>query len=177
MLICINSITNKKNCWRHHFTHVYQNQSDDIWFLRYGVRQIFLSFWAIFFALLPPKWPPKIKILIHNTWFLKRHGRQNFLSFMTIFLLFQPSDQPEIRNFEKMKKKKKKHLAILSFNKCVPKITFIWCMVPHMECHTEFCYFGPFFALLPFYPTNNPKNQNFEKKRKNIKIYYFKPVS
>ena len=31
-----------------------------------------------------------------------------FLSFMTIFLLFQPPDQPEIRNFEKMKKKKKR---------------------------------------------------------------------
>ena len=148
MLICINSITNKKNCWRHHFTHVYQNQSNDVWFLRYGVRQIFLSFWAIFFALLPPKWPLKIKILIHNTWFLKRHGRQNFCHLWPFFCSFSPLTNQKFEILKKWKKKKK-HLAILSFKKCVPKITFIWCMVPHMECHTEFCYFGPFFALLP----------------------------
>ena len=32
---------NEKNIWRyHHFTQVYQKLgSDDVWFLRYGVRQ------------------------------------------------------------------------------------------------------------------------------------------
>ena len=40
---------NEKNCWRYHFTHVYQKpQSYDLWFLRYGVRRReLLSFWAI----------------------------------------------------------------------------------------------------------------------------------
>ena len=46
----------KKNCWRyHHFTHVYQKpQSYEVQFLKYGVRQFFLSFWAIFCPLPPP---------------------------------------------------------------------------------------------------------------------------
>ena len=47
-----------KNCWRyHHFTHVYQKpQSYEVQFLRYEVRQNFLSFWVIFcpFNLLSP---------------------------------------------------------------------------------------------------------------------------
>ena len=103
MLICINSITNEKNCWRYHFTHVYQNQSNEIWFLRYGVRQIFCYF-GPFFCPFTPQMTTENQNLTHNTWFLKRHGRQNFLSFMTIFLLFQPPDLPEIQNFEKMKK-------------------------------------------------------------------------
>ena len=40
----------KKNNWRcYNFTHVYHKlQSYDIWFLKYGVRQIFLSFLTIF---------------------------------------------------------------------------------------------------------------------------------
>ena len=53
-----------KNCWRyHHLTHVYKNsQSYDELFLRYGVRQNFLSFWAIF-CHFTPLMIPKIKIL------------------------------------------------------------------------------------------------------------------
>ena len=41
---------NEKICWRyHHFTHVYQKpQSYEVQFLRYKVRQNFLSFLAIF---------------------------------------------------------------------------------------------------------------------------------
>ena len=46
---------NDKICWRyHHFTHVYQKpQSYEIQFLRYEVRQFFLSFWTIFCPLCP----------------------------------------------------------------------------------------------------------------------------
>ena len=33
-----------------------------------------------------------------------------------------------------------------------------------------FFHFGPF---LPFYPTNNPKNQNFEKMKKSLEISPF----
>ena len=47
----------KKKCWRYHyFTHVNQKpQSYKVQFLRYRVRQNFLSFWAIFcsFTLSP----------------------------------------------------------------------------------------------------------------------------
>ena len=36
-------------------------------------------------------------------------------------------------------------------------------MLPEMWSAIDimFCHFGPFF--LPFYPTKNPENQNFEK--------------
>ena len=37
-------------------------------------------------------------------------------------------------------------------------------MVPEIWSATDnFCHFGPF---LPFYPTNNPKNQYFETMKK-----------
>ena len=42
----------------------------------------------------------------------------------------------------------------------VPKI---WSMTDRIICH-----FGPFFALLP--PPKNPKNQNFEKMKKNCDV-------
>ena len=50
----------KKNCWRYyHFTHVYQKpQSYEVQFLRYEVRQNFLSFWALFFPFQPLYSPP-----------------------------------------------------------------------------------------------------------------------
>ena len=47
----------------HHFTHEYQKpQSYEVQFLRYGVRQFFLSFWVIF-CPLPPLTTQKTKIL------------------------------------------------------------------------------------------------------------------
>ena len=50
----------KRTWWYNHFTHVYQkSQSYHVCFLRYGVQQMFLSFWAIFCPLTT--W--KIKIL------------------------------------------------------------------------------------------------------------------
>ena len=44
-------------------------------------------------------------------------------------------------------------------------MTIIWCMIPEIWSATDkrFCHFVPF---LPFSPTNNPKNQNFEKMKK-----------
>ena len=58
--LCPEFWKNKKNCWRYHFTHVYQKpQSYDVRFLRYRVR---LTFWAIFCPFIPlTTW--KIKIL------------------------------------------------------------------------------------------------------------------
>ena len=45
----------EKICWRYqHFTHVYQKpQSYEVQFLRFKVRQNFLSFWAIFGLVNP----------------------------------------------------------------------------------------------------------------------------
>ena len=62
---------NENNAWRHyHFTYVYHKwQSDEVWFLRYDVRQNFLSFWAIFCPSTLAT-TQKIKILRKkkNTW-------------------------------------------------------------------------------------------------------------
>ena len=112
----------KKNPWRYyHFTHVYHKwQSYDAWFLRYGVRQNFLSFWAIFcpftslrsgnskfwkneksnrryypFTHMHHNWQS------HDVWFL-RHGAQqtNFCHFGPFFGLL-PHYQLEKSNFGK----------------------------------------------------------------------------
>ena len=54
-------------------------------------------------------------------------------------------------------------------------MTIALCMAPEIWSITDriFCYFGPFFALLPPPPPNNPKNKNFKKmKIKNTWRYY-----
>ena len=49
----------------------------------------------------------------------------------------------------------------------------IWQMVPEIWSTTDrhFCQFGHFWVILchflPFYPTNKPQNQNFQKEKKN----------
>ena len=80
---------------------------------------------------------------------------------LDLFLPFDPPHNPKNQNFEKSKK----WLEILSFYTSVPQMTIIWCMLPEIWSMTViiFCHFWPFFA---FYPTNNPKNQNFEKMKK-----------
>ena len=105
------------------------------------------------------------------------------------FLPFYPLKKPQNQNFEKWKNL----LEISSFYTCVPKIKITWCTFLDMRSETDriFYHFGPFFVLLPpqqsydvwfprygmqwteffvildhflhFYPTNNSKNQNFEK--------------
>ena len=51
-------------------------------------------------------------------------------------------------------------------------MTIIWCMVPEIWSMTDiiFCQFGSF---LPFYPRNNPKNQNLNKWKKHLEISSF----
>ena len=43
-------------------------------------------------------------------------------------------------------------------------MTIIWCMVPQIWSKTEFFVISEHFLHL--YPSNNPKNQNFEKMKK-----------
>ena len=54
-------------------------------------------------------------------------------------------------------------MEISSFHKCVPETTIIRGMVPEKQSETFFVILGHF---LPFYPTNSPENQNFEKMKK-----------
>ena len=82
---------------------------------------------------------------------------------MNHFLPFIP---PSTKNPQKIRilKKWKKMLEIWQFYTCVPKTTTTWGTVPeiHSETHIIFRHFEPF---LPFYPSNNPENQNFEKMK------------
>ena len=81
---------NETNCRRyHHFTHVYQKpQSYEVQFLRYRVRQNFLSFWAIFcsFNPLPPLQPRQAKFWKNekSSWRTDRltDGRMNWWWFL-----------------------------------------------------------------------------------------------
>ena len=63
----------------------------------------------------------------------------------------------------------KRHLEILRFYICVTQITIIWCTVPEIWSTAEtFLSLKVIFCHLPFYPTNNLKNQNFERKQKKL---------
>ena len=87
----------------------------------------------------------------------------DFLSFYTILKTWK------IIILEKWKKL----LAISSFYICVPKTTIIWCMLPEKwsATDTNFCHFGPFFAVLPH---NWPRNLKFEKNvQKDLEILSF----
>ena len=92
---------------------------------------------------------------------------QSFFVILGHFLCFDPPNNPK----NQKSKFWKKLLETSSFYIFVPQITIIWCMVPEISSATEkiFCDFGLF---LPFYPTNNQKNQNFEKMKKNAWRYH-----
>ena len=66
----------------------------------------------------------------------------------------------------KILKKWKKHLEILSLYTCVPKMKIIWCMIPEIWSMWQTEFLVILDCFLPFYPYNNPKNQNFEKLKK-----------
>ena len=106
----------------------------------------------------------------NGSWEL-RHSRQ-FLSF---WANFSPLTLLTIQQI-KILKKWKNYLEILSFYTCVPQMTITWCMVLDISSMTDglFCHFRKF---LPFCPSNNSQNQNFEKlKKKYMEILSFKYV-
>ena len=82
-----------------------------------------------------------------------------FCHFGPFFTFLLPLITQKIKIFKKWKN----HLEILSFYTCVSWMTIIWWVVPEIWIVT-FCVILDCF--LPFYPPNNPKNQNFEKMRK-----------
>ena len=61
------------------------------------------------------------------------HDRCNYFSFWASFCPFTPLKTQKI----KISKKWKKHLEILSFYTCVPKIMIRWYTVPEIWCATD----------------------------------------
>ena len=132
-------------------------------------RQEFLTLWATFCPFSPlTTWKIKILTLKKNTWsyyhFTHLHhkwqsymygswdmecNRHSFLSFWTIFGHFTPLWTKKIKTFKNIEKQ----LKVLSFYK------HKWQFLRYRVQWTEFSSFWTIF--LPFYPPNNPKNQNF----------------
>ena len=76
------------------------------------------------------------------------------------FLPFYSPTNPKYQNFEKMERIAGDIIILLM---CT-KFTIIWCTVLEIRSETEF--FVILVHFLPFYPSNDPENQNFEKMKK-----------
>ena len=50
-------------------------------------------------------------------------------------------------------------------------MTIIWCMVPVIWRVNVLSFWAIFCPFLSSYPTNNSKNQNFEKRKKTISLH------
>ena len=98
-------------------------------------------------------------------------NRQNFLSFWTIFCPFTPLTTQKNQNFEKMKTTPG---DIIILHKCTKNDNHI-CKVPEILSTTDkiFCYFGPFFALLPPTPLTTQKIKILKKWKKCLEILLF----
>ena len=83
------------------------------------------------------------------------------------FLHFYPPNDPENQNFEKLKKKTGDiiilHMCTINGNHMM---FHSWDMEPDRQ------NFLSFWTIFCSYPTSNPKNQYFEKMKKNIWRYY-----
>ena len=80
------------------------------------------------------------------------------------FSSFYTLKNPINQNFGKLKKK---YLEIMSFYTNVPKIMIICYAVPEIRCMTNVILIFYLGYFLPFYPLNDPKNQNFKKMKKS----------
>ena len=131
-------------------------KSYNVWFLRYGLQQFFLSFWTIF-CLFTPLTTQKIKILkkwkkksleissfytsvindhewsYATLWMIicynKNYGCNFYFSFWDIFALSHPLPSPYPAKKPKKSfflKKWKKCLHISSFYTCVANIKYSW---------------------------------------------------
>ena len=180
----IKVLKNEKNVWRYYnFTLAYHKWwLYDVWFLRYGTQQNFLSFcyFALFFVLLrtnPPNNPENQnfekmkknacryyhfthvhhKWISYDVWFLRYAAWQTeFFVIFGHFLHFNPTNNSKNQNFEKIKKP----LEMPSSYTSIPKIMIICYTVPEIWSVTGVIvifHFRPFFAILP---PNSLKNQN-----------------
>ena len=119
-------------------------------------RQIFFSFWTIFWLFYTPIITQRIKIL--KNW--KKHLEVSSFYTTVRKIMITCYTVPEIRpvtdvhvNFHfglffglfcpltakkiKISKNWKKHPEISSFYTCVPKIMIRWCMIPEIWCVTK----------------------------------------
>ena len=143
----------------------------------------FLPFWVIFLPFYPTIDPWEITIgkinkktpednvhmctinddhMMFGSLDLKRDG-QCFLSFWTFFCPLTWKTKTNLKNqdFDKMKNKPGDILILQLCNTNDDHIMYgSWDMKHQRQ---NFLLFWPF---MPFYPTNNPKNQNVEKKKK-----------
>ena len=100
------------------------------------------------------------KLRSYGVWFL-RYNAQGTSSFVILghFLSFNPAHNLENQHFEKIEKKASRYYRFTRvYHKW--KSYDVWLLrygARQTEFYVIFCHF------LPFYPTNNPKNQNFEK--------------
>ena len=94
-------------------------------------------------------------------------NKQNFLSFWTVFCPFTSPKDLENENFEKTRKKPGE--IIILHMRTINDNHDIW-FLRYGAPQTKFAVILDCF--LPFYPPNNPKNQNFEKNEKNTWRYH-----
>ena len=159
-----------------------KNRNHEIGFLRYGTQQT--EFFVIlnhFLPFYPPNNPEnqnfeKMKKMsryiiilnmctinenhmMYSSWDME-HNRQNFFSFWTVFCPFTPLTQPRKPKFWK---DEKKPVDIIILHKCSKNDNHMRYGSWDMKHDTEF--FVILGHFLPFYPTNNPKNQTFEKTK------------
>ena len=94
--------------------------------------------------------------MMYGSWNMEHHGR--FCHFGPFCALLPHQQSEKKQNFEKWKK----HLKISSLYTCVPQMTIIWCMVlKYGAWQTHFFVILDHF--FPFNPTDDHKNQSFEK--------------
>ena len=179
------------------YIYVYHKwQSYDVWYLRYGALQTelfvnldrFLPFYppmdpenqnfekmkkkkTLEYIIILPMCTINDSRMMYGSGDMECNG-QNFLSFWTIFCFFYPPNNPKNQKFEKMKK--------------MPADIIILHICTINDNHMMYCFWDMkhdrqnFFVIsdhfLPFYPTNNPKNQNLKKLKKAWRYYHFKHV-
>ena len=148
-------------------------------------RQTFLSFWTVFCTFTPfnnlknenfekmKKYPRDIIIfhmctinanhMMYGSWDIDHDG-QNFLLFWTIFCPFTLQRTQKIKILKKCKKKKKPG-DIIILHKCVINGNHMMYGSWDMK-HDGQNFFVILDYFLPFYLTNNLKNQNLGKVKK-----------
>ena len=131
-----------------------KNENQDLWLLRNGVRQtyffVFLRYFMFFYTYVAPSWPCDILFLRYQ------EQQTEYLVIWAIFGPFITLIFWKIKIFKKWRKKSPGYNIII-FHLCITNDNLIWCIVPEIWSITG----GQAGIFLPFYPTSNPKNQNF----------------
>ena len=147
---------------------------NDVWLLRCGVRQNFLSLWTIFCPFTKKNqkfWKTEKNSLEISSFYksvpknhdhmlycsvdIARNKFNCYFSFQAFFLPLYLPNSPKNQNLEKWKKP----LEISPFYNSVSKIMVICYTVPEILCVADVIFILGHF--LPFYPPNCTKNKNF----------------